>query len=142
MTTDASTKLKQKLGTGRRMTGQRRVIAEVIQTARDHPDVNEVHRRASAQDPKISLSTVYRTLRLFAQVGLIEQHTFDGGRTRIERTPNQHHDHLVDIETGRVIEFKSAEIERLQARIAQRFGYELTGHRLELYGRRRSSKAR
>jgi Fur family ferric uptake transcriptional regulator len=135
MTTDASTKLKQKLGTGRRMTGQRRVIADVIQTARDHPDANEVHRRATAQDPKISLSTVYRTLRLFAQVGLIEQHTFDGGRTRIERTPNQHHDHLIDIETGRVIEFKSPEIERLQARIAQRLGYELTGHRLELYGR-------
>lgn len=135
MATDASAGLKKTLGTGRRMTGQRRVIANVIQAAKDHPDANEVHRRAMAQNPNISLSTVYRTLSLFAQVGLIEQHTFDGGRTRIERKPNQHHDHLVDIATGRVIEFKSAEIERLQAEIARRLGYELTGHRLELYGR-------
>ena len=135
MATEASATLKQTLGTGRRMTGQRRVIADVIRSANDHPDANEVHRRATAQDPRISLSTVYRTLRLFAEVGLIEQHTFDGGRTRVERAPNQHHDHLIDTATGRVIEFKSAEIERLQTKIARRLGYELTGHRLELYGR-------
>ena len=127
--------LKQKLGTARRMTGQRRVIADVIQSATDHPDANEVHRRVLAVNSRISLSTVYRSLRLFAEVGFIEQHSFDGGRTRVERAPNEHHDHLIDTESGRVIEFKSAEIERLQSEIARRLGYKLTGHRLELYGR-------
>lgn len=131
---DGST-LKSRLGAGRRLTGQRKVIAEIVQSARDHPDAAEIHRRAVARDPRISLSTVYRTLKVFAEAGLIEQHSFGGSRARVERTPNQHHDHLIDMTTGRVIEFRSEEIERLQTAIARELGYELTGHRLELYGR-------
>ncbi len=120
---------------GLRLTGQRRVIADVIAAAHDHPDVIEIHRRAAAIDPRIALSTVYRTLKMFADIGLIESHTFDGGRTRIEPATGRHHDHLIDITTGNVIEFRSDAIERLQAEIARRLGYELTGHRLELYAR-------
>lgn len=120
---------------GRRITGPRRVIAEVIALAEDHPDAVEIHRRALKQDPGIALSTVYRTLRIFADNGLIEQHSFEGGRSRIERAADRHHDHLIDAETGKVIEFTSPEIEKLQVEIARRLGYELTGHRLELYGR-------
>jgi Fur family ferric uptake transcriptional regulator len=120
---------------GLRLTGQRRIIADVVTAAHDHPDVVEVHRRAEIIDPGIALSTVYRTLRLFADIGLIESHTFDGGRARIERATGEHHDHLIDITTGRVIEFRSDVIERLQTEIARRLGYVLTGHRLELYAR-------
>ncbi len=130
-----STSLKRRLGPARRLTGPRRVIAEVVGSAKDHPDAAEIHRRAAERDPQISLSTVYRTLRLFAEVGLIEQHSFEGSRTRVERAPTAHHDHLIDMETGRIIEFKSQEIEQLQTEIAERLGYQLTGHRLELYGR-------
>jgi Fur family transcriptional regulator, ferric uptake regulator len=121
---------------GRRVTGQRRVIAEVISEAYDHPDVQEVFARASARDPRISLSTVYRTLNMFMEIGLIEAHSFEGGRARVERATGVHHDHLIDIETGQVIEFTSDMIESLQAEIARRYGYELTGHKLELYGRK------
>jgi Fur family ferric uptake transcriptional regulator len=120
---------------GRRLTGQRRVIAEVVSAAHDHPDVVEIHRRAARIDPHIALSTVYRTLRMLAEIGLVETHTFDGGRARVERATGEHHDHLIDTTTGKVIEFQSDAIERLQAEIAQRLGYELTGHRLELYAR-------
>ncbi len=120
---------------GLRLTGQRRVIADVVSAAHDHPDVIEIHRRASALDPRIALSTVYRTLRLFAGIGLVETHTFEGGRARVERKTGEHHDHLIDITTGKVIEFRSDAIERLQNEIARRLGYELTGHRLELYAR-------
>ena len=120
---------------GRRITGQRKIIAQVISQARDHPDVSEIHRRAAAQDSRISLSTVYRTLKIFAEIGLIEQHSFEGGRFRVERASGPHHDHLIDTQSGKVIEFRSDEIERLQAEIARKLGYELTGHRLELYGR-------
>lgn len=130
-----SATLKGRLGDDRRMTGQRQIIAEVVQTAHDHPDVAEIHRRAALRDPRISLSTVYRTLRLFAEIGVIEQHSFGGQRVRVERTPRTHHDHLIDVTTGRVIEFRSEEIERLQTAIAERLGYELTWHTLELYGR-------
>jgi Fur family ferric uptake transcriptional regulator len=121
---------------GRRITGQRKIIASVISSATDHPDASEIHRRAVRQDARISLSTVYRTLKIFAEIGLIEQHSFDGGRFRVERASGAHHDHLIDTESGKVIEFRSDEIERLQAEIARSLGYELTGHRLELYGRR------
>jgi Fur family ferric uptake transcriptional regulator len=120
---------------GRRLTGQRRIIADVVAAAKDHPDVIEIHRRAAGIDPRIALSTVYRTLKMFAEIGLIESHTFDGGRARIEPAPTRHHDHLIDVTTGKVIEFRSDAIERLQAEIARRLGYELTGHRLELYAR-------
>jgi Fur family ferric uptake transcriptional regulator len=124
---------------GRRMTGQRRIIAELVTAAKDHPDVTELYRRASKIDPRISLSTVYRTLKMFAEDGLVEQHSFKGGRSRIERADGAHHDHLIDTQSGKVIEFRSEEIERLQTEIARKLGYELTGHRLELYGRKLES---
>jgi Fur family ferric uptake transcriptional regulator len=117
-----------------RMTGQRRVIARVLSAARDHPDVEEVHRRAHAVDRRISLSTVYRTLRLFETKGILERHDFGAGRGRYEAAARNHHDHLIDIETGRVIEFSNAQIERLQQRVAQELGFQLVGHKLELYG--------
>lgn len=120
---------------GRRITGQRKIIAEVISSASDHPDVLELHRRAVQKDNRISLSTVYRTLKIFAEIGLIEQHSFEGGRFRVERASGSHHDHLIDTDSGKVIEFRSEEIERLQTEIALKLGFELTGHRLELYGR-------
>lgn len=130
--------LKQRLGAGRRMTGQRQVIADVVAAARDHPDAREIHRRAVARDPSISLSTVYRSLKLFAELGMIERHMFEGGSARVERAPTAHHDHLIDVDTGQLIEFRSPEIERLQTEIARRLGYELTGHHLELYGRKKA----
>lgn len=119
---------------GLRMTGQRRVIAQVLSSATDHPDVEEVHRRAHAIDSRISLSTVYRTLKLFAAKGILERHDFGLGRGRYEATQGEHHDHLLDVETGRVIEFSNADIEALQERVARELGFELVGHRLELYG--------
>jgi Fur family ferric uptake transcriptional regulator len=117
-----------------RMTGQRRVIARVLSDAKDHPDVEEVHRRAHAVDRRISLSTVYRTLRLFETKGILERHDFGAGRGRYEAAARSHHDHLIDLESGRVIEFSNEEIERLQQRVAQELGFKLVGHRLELYG--------
>ncbi|CCB67985.1 Ferric uptake regulator, Fur family [Hyphomicrobium sp. MC1] len=119
---------------GLRMTGQRRVIAQVLSAATDHPDVEEVHRRVVAVDARISLSTVYRTLKLFSEKGILERHDFGHGRGRYEPAPREHHDHLVDIETGRVIEFSNSAIEALQERVARELGFELVGHRLELYG--------
>jgi Fur family ferric uptake transcriptional regulator len=119
---------------GLRMTGQRRVIAQVLSSATDHPDVEEVHRRAHALDPRISLSTVYRTLKLFSAKGILERHDFGHGRGRYEAAMGEHHDHLLDVETGRVIEFSNADIEALQVRVARELGFELVGHRLELYG--------
>jgi Fur family transcriptional regulator, ferric uptake regulator len=119
---------------GLRMTGQRRVIAQVLSSATDHPDVEEVHRRAHAIDSRISLSTVYRTLKLFSAKGILERHDFGHGRGRYEAAPREHHDHLVDIDSGRVIEFSNSDIEALQERVARDLGFELVGHRLELYG--------
>jgi Fur family transcriptional regulator, ferric uptake regulator len=117
-----------------RMTGQRRVIARVLSDAKDHPDVAEVHRRAHAVDTRISLSTVYRTLKLLADNGILERHDFGAGRGRYEAAARSHHDHLIDIETGRVIEFRNEDIERIQHRVARELGFDLVGHRLELYG--------
>jgi Fur family transcriptional regulator, ferric uptake regulator len=117
-----------------RMTGQRRVIARVLSEARDHPDVEEVHRRAHGMDARISLSTVYRTLRLLEEKGILEKHAFAAGRRRYEEVAGEHHDHLIDMKTGRVVEFRSEEIEKLQERIAREMGFELIGHKLELYG--------
>jgi Fur family ferric uptake transcriptional regulator len=119
---------------GLRMTGQRRVIAAVLSAADDHPDVEEVYRRANAVDPRISLSTVYRTLRLFEAKGILERHDFGAGRGRYEQATRRHHDHLIDIETGKVIEFQNDEIEQLQERVARELGFSLVGHKLELYG--------
>ena len=118
---------------GMRMTDQRRVIAQVIEAAEDHPDVEELYRRAEAQDPRISLSTVYRTLNLFEEYGLVTKHDFKDGRARFELIPDEHHDHLIDIRSGKVIEFRNEEIEAIQEVIAKRLGYRLVDHRLELY---------
>lgn len=119
---------------GLRMTDQRRVIARVIADAQDHPDVEELHRRAAAVDDRISISTVYRTVKLFEDAGIIERHDFRDGRSRYEPVPDEHHDHLIDIRSGHVVEFRSEEIEHLQEEIARKLGYKLVGHRLELYG--------
>ena len=119
---------------GMRMTEQRRVIARVVEAAVDHPDVEELHRRAVAIDPKISLSTVYRTVRLLEQKGILARHEFGEGRRRYEEARSEHHDHLIDVDGGRVIEFRSEEIEKLQERVARELGFKLVGHRLELYG--------
>jgi len=118
---------------GMRMTEQRRVIARVLQESDDHPDVEELYRRSSAVDPNISISTVYRTVRLFEDAGIIERHDFRDGRSRYEPIPEEHHDHLIDLRSGTVIEFRSEEIEAIQDRIARDLGYRLVDHRLELY---------
>ena len=115
------------------MTEQRRVIARVLQASDDHPDVEELHRRASKVDPNISISTVYRTVKLFEDAGIIERHDFRFGRSRYETLPEEHHDHLIDLRSGHVIEFRNEEIEGIQERIARELGYRLVGHRLELY---------
>ena len=116
------------------MTGQRRIIARVLSIAKDHPDVEEVYRRAHVQDSRISLSTVYRTIKLFEANGFLERHDFGAGRGRYEETARRHHDHLIDLESGKVIEFRNEEIERLQERVARDLGFSLVGHKLELYG--------
>lgn len=121
---------------GLRMTEQRRVIARVLSEASDHPDVEELHRRAHALDPHISIATVYRTVRLFEEAGILERHDFRDGRSRYEEVPAEHHDHLIDVESGEVHEFRNEEIERLQQEIAKRLGFQLVDHRLELYGTR------
>ncbi len=119
---------------GLRLTEQRRTIARVLEAAHDHPDVEELYARASAEDPNISLATVYRTVKLFEEAGILEKHEFGDGRARYEDADRDHHDHLIDIQSGEVIEFVDAEIEALQEKIAKKLGYELRGHRLELYG--------
>ena len=119
---------------GMRLTGQRRVIAQVLERADDHPDVEELHARAAQVDPGISIATVYRTVKLFEEAGILERHDFRQGRSRYEAADRDHHDHLIDMNTGEVIEFVDPEIEELQERIAERLGYRLMGHRLELYG--------
>ncbi|MCT7665153.1 Fur family transcriptional regulator [Shinella kummerowiae] len=119
---------------GMRMTEQRRIIARVLEGSADHPDVEELYRRSSAVDARISISTVYRTVKLFEDAGIIERHDFRDGRSRYETVPDEHHDHLIDLKTGQVIEFHSPEIEALQERIAREHGFRLVDHRLELYG--------
>ena len=119
---------------GMRMTEQRRVIARVLEASDDHPDVEELYRRSSAVDARISISTVYRTVKLFEDAGIIERHDFRDGRSRYETVPDEHHDHLIDLKNGQVIEFHSPEIEALQERIAREHGFRLVDHRLELYG--------
>lgn len=115
------------------MTEQRRVIARVLSEAEDHPDVEELYRRATAVDPKISIATVYRTVRLFEEADILTRHDFGDGRARYEEVPEEHHDHLIDVKTGEVIEFQNSEIEALQEKIARELGYRLVDHRLELY---------
>jgi Fur family ferric uptake transcriptional regulator len=116
------------------MTAQRRIVARVLSMSHDHPDIDELHRRARRIDPQIALSTIYRIVRLFCGIGIVEKHNFTGGRARLEPAPNEHHDHLIDIGSGRAIEFRSDEIEHLLAEIASHLGYQIVEHRLELYG--------
>jgi Fur family transcriptional regulator, ferric uptake regulator len=118
---------------GMRMTEQRRVIARVLEAATDHPDVEELHRRAAKIDNRISIATVYRTVKLFEDAGIVAKHDFRDGRSRYEPVPDEHHDHLIDLRTGKVVEFRDEEIERLQAEIARRLGFKLIDHRMELY---------
>jgi Fur family ferric uptake transcriptional regulator len=119
---------------GLRMTDQRRVVARVLSQATDHPDVEELYRRSHEVDPHISIATVYRTMRLFEDAGIVSRHDFRDGRSRYEEMPDEHHDHLIDMKSGKVVEFMDDEIERLQEAIARRLGYRLVDHRLELYG--------
>ena len=125
---------------GLRITEQRRVIARVLSESDDHPDVEQLHRRAAAIDSKISIATVYRTVRLFEEAGILDRHDFGDGRARYEAAPEAHHDHLIDVETGKVIEFVDPELEALQRQIAAKLGYRLVDHRMELYGVRLDRK--
>lgn len=119
---------------GLKMTGQRRVIARVLSDATDHPDVEELHRRAVKVDPRISIATVYRSVRLFEESGILSRLDFGDGRARYEEVPEEHHDHLIDLQTGKVIEFRDDRIEEIQREVAERLGYKLLDHRMELYG--------
>ena len=133
-TTPGGTNIEQRcMELGLKMTGQRRVIAQVLSEADDHPNVEVVHQRANAIDSRISLATVYRTLRLFEEVDILERHDFGDGRARYETANQDHHDHLIDVKSGKVIEFQNHEIEQLQSAEAARLGYKLVDHRLELY---------
>ncbi len=132
----ADTILERCAARGLRMTEQRRTIAAVLSDSDDHPDVEELHRRSAARDPNISLATVYRTVKLLEEQGILDRLDFGDGRARYEDADRAHHDHLIDVASGAVIEFVDREIEALQRKVAERLGYELIGHRLELYGRR------
>jgi Fur family ferric uptake transcriptional regulator len=124
---------KRCIDKGLKMTEQRRVIARVLSESADHPDVEMLYRRVTAVDPRISIATVYRTVRLFEEANILEKHDFRDGRARYEEMPEEHHDHLIDVQSGKVIEFQDPQIEELQRRIAERLGYRLVDHRLELY---------
>jgi len=119
---------------GLRMTDQRRTIARILSISDDHPDVEELHRRAAEEDANISIATVYRTVRLFEEAGILERHDFRDGRSRYEEVPEKHHDHLIDLQSGKVYEFRNEQIEELQRRVAKELGFKLVDHRLELYG--------
>lgn len=119
---------------GMRMTEQRRVIAKILTEADDHPDVEEVYRRSTAIDSGISIATVYRTVRLFEEAGILERHDFRDGRSRYEAVSDEHHDHLINVETGEVLEFHNDDIEKLQEEVARKLGFKLVDHRMELYG--------
>ena len=119
---------------GVRLTDQRKIIAEIMSDSNDHPDVDELHRRVNKIDKKISIATVYRTVKLFEESGIVEKHDFKGGKARYEESPEEHHDHLIDINSGEIIEFVDGEIEILQNKVAKKLGYKLVDHKLELYG--------
>ena len=119
---------------GVRLTDQRKIIAQAMANATDHPDVDELHKRVTAVDKKISIATVYRTVKLFEEAGIVEKHDFKGGKARYEQSPDEHHDHLIDINSGEIIEFVDKEIEKLQIEVAKKLGYKLVDHKLELYG--------
>ena len=119
---------------GVRLTDQRRLIAKVMSESKDHPDVDELHKKVSKLDSKISIATVYRTVKLFEEAGIVSKHDFKGNKARYEQAPHEHHDHLIDINTGEITEFVNEDIERLQKKVAEKLGYNLVDHRLELYG--------
>ena len=128
-------KIEEKCTTkGVRLTDQRKIIAKVMSTSNDHPDVDELHKRVNKIDKKISIATVYRTVKLFEESGIVEKHDFKGGKARYEESPEEHHDHLIDINSGEIIEFVNKEIEILQNKVAEKLGYKLVDHKLELYG--------
>ena len=131
MSSEIENKCKQK---GVRLTDQRRLVAKVMSDTTDHPDVDELHKRVNKLDSKISIATVYRTVKLFDEAGIIEKHDFKGNKARYEQSPKEHHDHLIDINTGEIIEFVNEDIEKLQKQVSQKLGYKLVDHRLELYG--------
>ena len=119
---------------GVRLTDQRKLIAKVMSTSTDHPDVDELHKRVSKVDSKISIATIYRTVKLFEEAGIVEKHDFKGNKARYEETSQEHHDHLIDVNTGEITEFVNEDIEKLQQKVAEKLGYKLVDHRLELYG--------
>ncbi len=119
---------------GVRLTGQRKLVAKVMSESEDHPDVDELHQRVSKLDSKISIATVYRTVKLFEEAGIVAKHDFKGNKARYEQAPEEHHDHLIDINTGEITEFVNEDIEKLQKQVAEKLGYKLVDHRLELYG--------
>ncbi len=119
---------------GVRLTDQRKLIAKIMSESKDHPDVDELHQRVNKLDSKISIATVYRTVKLFEEAGIVEKHDFKGNKARYEQSPQEHHDHLIDINTGEIIEFVNEDIEKLQKKVAEKLGYKLVDHRLELYG--------
>jgi len=131
MSSDIENKCVKK---GVRLTDQRKIIAKIMSESKDHPNVDELHRRVSKIDTKISIATVYRTVKLFEESGIVEKHDFKGNKSRYEQAPNEHHDHLIDINTGQITEFVDEDIEKLQKKVAEKLGYKLVDHRLELYG--------
>ena len=122
------------LSKGVKLTDQRKIIAKVMSESHDHPEVDELYNRVSKFDPKISIATVYRTVKLFEEAGILAKHDFKGGKARYEELSESHHDHLIDVKTGEIIEFVDEEIEKLQKKVAEKYGYELVDHKLELYG--------
>ena len=122
------------LNKGVKLTEQRKIIAKVMSVSSDHPDVDELYKRVSKIDPRISIATIYRTVKLFEECGILTKHEFKGGKARYEKLNESHHDHLIDIKTGEIIEFVDDEIEKLQKKVAEKYGYELVDHKLELYG--------
>tara|TARA_B100002051_G_scaffold258178_1_gene276312 strand:- start:4344 stop:4757 length:414 start_codon:yes stop_codon:yes gene_type:complete len=125
---------------GVKLTEQRKIIAKVMSESHDHPDVDELYNRVSKFDPKISIATVYRTVKLFEEAGILAKHDFKGGKARYEELSESHHDHLIDVKTGEIIEFVDEEIEKLQQKVAEKYGYELVDHKLELYGVKKKSE--
>ena len=134
------TDIEQKcISKGVKLTGQRKIIARIMSEAEDHPDVDELYKRVTQIDPKISIATVYRTVKLFEEAGILAKHDFKGGKARYEEISESHHDHLIDVKTGEIIEFVDDEIEKLQKKVAEKYGYKLVDHKLELYGIKKKS---
>ena len=131
MTASIEERCKQK---GVKLTDQRKLIAQTMSNSHDHPNVDELHNRVSKVDPKVSIATVYRTVKLFVETGILTRHDFKGGKARYEELPDSHHDHLIDVQSGEIVEFVDEEIEKLQKIVAEKLGYQLVDHKLELYG--------